>query len=194
MQKPICNSDHVGIKMVFRTGKLKQPIRQQRSLRQMLAQHDHAELETIEGRKAFNDKWNASIAETIANGGTCIEAIHTACAKAAATLPRKSKDPNANWFSMCEDDMMSTFGKRNAAKKEHEQARTTANQAELRRARQSVKDQTATSKGTWVQHHALGIQNISRGTTHAWECCKRICTRVDGQLAPRVSVADNAQP
>jgi hypothetical protein len=68
MQKPICNSDHVGIKMVFRTGKLKQPIRQQRSLRQTLAQHDHAELETVEGRKAFNDKYNASTAETIANG------------------------------------------------------------------------------------------------------------------------------
>jgi hypothetical protein len=34
---------------------------------------------------------------------TCIEAIHTACAKAAATLPpRKTKDPNANWFSMCD--------------------------------------------------------------------------------------------
>jgi hypothetical protein len=60
MQKPICNSDHVGIKMVFRTGKLKQPIRQQRSIRHALAQHDHAELATIEGREAFNDKCNAS--------------------------------------------------------------------------------------------------------------------------------------
>jgi hypothetical protein len=62
MQKPICNSDHVGIKLVIRTGKLpKQPIRQQRSRRQKLAQHDRAELETTEGRKAFNDKCNASI-------------------------------------------------------------------------------------------------------------------------------------
>ena len=51
----------------------------------------------------------------IANGGTCIEAIHTACAKAAATLPRKTKDLNANWYSMNEDDMTATIGKRNAA-------------------------------------------------------------------------------
>jgi hypothetical protein len=101
---------------------VKQPIRRQRSPRQELAQHDHAELETTEGRKAFNDKCSASIAETIANGGTCIEAIHTACAKVAATLPRKTKDPNANWFSMNEDDMTATIGKRNAAKKTHEQA------------------------------------------------------------------------
>ena len=43
------------------------------------------------------------IAETIANGGTCIEAIHTACAKAAAALPHKTKDLNANWYSMNED-------------------------------------------------------------------------------------------
>jgi hypothetical protein len=94
-------------------------------------------------------------------------------AVAAAALPCKTKDPNANWFSMCEDDMMTTTGKRNAAKKVHEQAPTAANRAELRRARQNVKDQTARSKGAWVQHHALGIQNISRGTSHAWECCTR---------------------
>jgi hypothetical protein len=144
MQTPICNSDHTGIKLVFRTGKLKQPIRRQRSQRQELAQHDHAELETEVGRKAFNDKCSASIAETIANGGACIEAIHTACAKSAAALPRKTKDPNANWFSMNEDDMTATIEKRNAAKKMHEQAPTTANRAKLRKARQSVKDQTAT--------------------------------------------------
>jgi hypothetical protein len=112
----------VGIKLVIQTGKLKQPIRQQRSLRQKLAQQDRTELETTEGRKAFNGNCSASIVETITNGGTCIEAIHTACAKAAATLPRKTKDPNDNWFSMSEDDMMATIGKRNAAKKAHEQA------------------------------------------------------------------------
>jgi hypothetical protein len=54
--------------------------------------------------------------------------------------------------------------------------------------RQNVKDQTARSKGAWIQHQALGIQHINRGTSHAWECCKRICAGVDGQLAPRVSV------
>jgi hypothetical protein len=69
---------------------------------------------------------------------------------------------------MCEDDMMAAIGKRNAAKKKHEEAPTAANQAELRRERQCVKDQTARSKGAWVQHHALGIQNIGRGTSHAW--------------------------
>ena len=88
-------------------------------------------------------------------------------------VPRKTKDPNANWFSMSEDDMMAAIGKRNAAKKTHEQAPTAANRAELRRKKQSVKDLTARCKGAWVQHHALGIQNISRGTSHAWECCTR---------------------
>jgi hypothetical protein len=128
MQKPICNSDHVGIKIVFRAGKLKQPIRQQWSIRDTLAQHDRAELwRRLKGAKhLFKDKCNASIAETIENGGTCIEAIHTACAKAAATLPRKTRDPNANWFSMFEVDMMATIGKRNAAKKKHEQAPSAA--------------------------------------------------------------------
>ena len=57
-----------------------------------MAQHDRTELETEEGRKAFNDKCSASIAETIANGGTCIEAIHTACAKAAATPVPEDSD------------------------------------------------------------------------------------------------------
>jgi hypothetical protein len=102
MQTPICNSDHTGIKLTFRTGKLKQPTHRQRSQRQELAQHDHANLETEEGRKAYNDKCSTSIAEAIANDGTCIEAIHTACAKAAAALPYKTSDPNANWFSMNE--------------------------------------------------------------------------------------------
>jgi hypothetical protein len=184
MRTPICNSDHTGIKLVFRTGKLKQ-----RSPRQeLLAQHDHAELETEEGRKAYNDKCSASTSETIANGGTCIEAIHTACAKAAAALPRKTNDPNANWFSIHNDSMNAAIGKRNTAKKNHEQAPSTASRAKLRRARQNVEDQTARSKGAWVQHQALGIQRINRGTSHAWECCKRICAGVDGQLASRAGV------
>ena len=105
---------------------MKQHIRRKRSQRQELAQHDHAELETEEGRKAFNDKCSASIAETIANGGTCIEAIHTACAKAAATLPRKTSDPNANWFCMHNDSMTAAIEERNTAKKNHEQAPSTA--------------------------------------------------------------------
>jgi hypothetical protein len=201
MRTPICNSDHTGIKLTFLTGKLKQHTRPQRSQRQELAHRDHAELETEEGRRAYNDKCSASIAETIANGGACIEAIHTACAKAAATLPRKTNDLNANWFSMHNDSMMAAIGRRNAAKKKHEQAPTKANRAELRRQRQSVKDLTArckgplSFKGAWVQYQALGIQRINRGTSHAWECCKRICAGVDGQLAPRVGVTSyNAQP
>jgi hypothetical protein len=147
MRTLICNSDHTGIKLTFLTGKLKQHTRPQRSQRQELVQHDHTELETEEGRKLYNDKCSASIAETIANGGTCIEAIHTACAKAAATLPRKTNDPTANWFSMHNDNMTAAIRKRNAAKKKHEQAPTKANRAELRRQRQSVKDLTARCKG-----------------------------------------------
>jgi hypothetical protein len=153
-----------------------------------LAQHDRTELETKEGRKAFNDKCSASIAETIANGGTRIEAIHTACAKAAATLPRKTKDHTANWFCMHDKSMMTAIGERNTAKRNHEQAPTAANKAKLREARRSVKDLTIRCKGAWVQYQAIGIQRINRGTSHAWECCKRICAGVDGQLAPRVHV------
>ena len=61
MRTPIYNSDHTGIKLTFLTGKLKQHTRPQRSQRQELAQHDHTELETEEGRKAYNDKCSASI-------------------------------------------------------------------------------------------------------------------------------------
>jgi hypothetical protein len=101
MQRPICNSDHTGIKLTIKTGKLKQPIHQQRLQRQKLARHDRTELETDEGRKAFNDICSASIAETITSGDTRIEVIDTACAKAAATPPLKTKDPNANSGSSC---------------------------------------------------------------------------------------------
>jgi hypothetical protein len=188
MRTPVCNSDHTGIKLALLTGKLNQRTRPQRSPRQELAQHDHAELDTEEGRKAFNDKCCASIAEAIANGGACIEAIHTVCAKAAAALPRKTNDPNANWFCMHSDSMTAAIGERNTAKKNHEQTPSTASQAKLRKARQSVKDLAMRYKGAWAQQQALGIQCINRGTSHAWECCKRICAGVDGQLAPRVSV------
>jgi hypothetical protein len=176
MRTPICNSDHTGIKLAFLAGKLKQHTRSQRPQRQELAQHDHAVLETEEGRKAHNDKCSASMAVAITNGGTCIEAIpHTACAKTAAALPRKTNDLNANWFSMHNDTMTATIGKRNAAKKKHEQAPTEANRTELRRQRQNVKDITARCKGAWVQYQDLGTQCINRGTSHAWGCCKRIC-------------------
>jgi hypothetical protein len=57
----ICNSDHTGIKLAIKKGKLKQPIHQQRPQRQKLAQHDRTELETDEGRKSFNDICSASI-------------------------------------------------------------------------------------------------------------------------------------
>jgi hypothetical protein len=81
MQTPICNSDHTGIKLTLRTeargGSRTGIPRSSPALtpRQELAQRNRAELETEEGRKAFNDKCNASTDETIANGGTCIEAI-----------------------------------------------------------------------------------------------------------------------
>jgi hypothetical protein len=89
--------------------------------------------------------------------------------------------------------MTAAIGKRNAAKKKHEQDPTKANRAELRRQRQSVKDLTARCKGAWFQHQALGIQRINRGTSHAWDCCKRICAGVDGWTTPHELVHKHEQ-
>jgi hypothetical protein len=33
----------------------------------------------------------------------------------------------------------------------------------------NLKVHTGRYKGAWIQHHALGIQSIGRGTSHAWE-------------------------